>query len=443
MDARVLAFSLAISILAGVLSGIVPAVTSANAAQTLKEGGRSGGRGPASHRLLNGFIVAQTGLAVLLLVGAGLMLQSFQRLQHRPLGFDPQQLLTLEFTPAVATYPPGPARTRLLQRVLDEIAQAPRVLAVGATTVNPLGGGDWGAPVFVEGRGRGTAEDAYNVNHRLISPALLQAMKIPLLRGRFFTRDDDAGRPTVVIVSDQLAKRFWPAQDPLGKRLRVARPNTPWLTVVGVVGNVADARDPGDPPETWYLPYAQQAAQPAAATVHLMVRTEGDPLASLPVLQRAVARADPSLATYGVTAMDSYFSHSLRRERLGAGAMTAFAGFGLLLAALGIYAVIAFAVTQRTQEIGVRMALGAGRQAIVAFVLRRGLALGSIGLLLGSLAAIALNRLLAGLLPEITPLEPLIVVAAGAVLLTCIVLACCLPAWRAARLDPLVALRSE
>ncbi len=152
------------------------------------------------------------------------MLQSFQRLQHRPLGFDPTQLLTMEFTPPVTAYPPGPARTRLLHRVIDEIEPLPMVAAVGATTVNPLGGGNWGAPVEIEGRSLGT-QDAFNVNHRLVSPALLSAMRIPLQRGRLFTWDDDAGRPPVVIVSEQLARLFWPGQDPLGKRLRIARPN--------------------------------------------------------------------------------------------------------------------------------------------------------------------------------------------------------------------------
>ncbi|MGH9139987.1 MAG: ABC transporter permease, partial [Vicinamibacterales bacterium] len=441
VDGRVLLFTLALSLLAGVLSGIVPAFAGSAEVQTLKEGGRTSGGG--GHRLLNLFIVAQTALAIVLLVGAGLMLQNFQRLQHRPLGFDPTQLLTLEFTPPIASYQPGPARTRLVHRVIDEVQRLPGIAAVGATIVNPLGGGDWGAPVNIEGRGDGSLEEAYNVNHRLISPALFQAMRIPLVRGRILSWDDDERRPGVAIVSEQMAERFWPNQDPLGKRLRIARPGTSWLTVVGVVGNVADARDPGDPPETWYLPYAQQATAAAAQTVHLMIRTHGDSLALVPDLKRAVARVDPSLATYGISAMDSYFSLSLRRERLGAGTMAAFAGFGLLLAALGIYAVIAFTVLQRTQEIGLRLALGADRSTILGFVLRRGLRLGTIGLAIGAVASVGLNRLLVGLLAEITPLEPAVVLIAAAVLLTSIVLACYLPAWRASRLDPLAALRTE
>ncbi len=444
MDHRVLLFTAVISVVAGILTGLAPAATSANAAQRLREGGRSSGAdGPRSHRLLNAFIVAQTALAIILLVGAGLMLQNFQRLQHRPLGFDPRQLLTLEFTPAVSSYAPGLPRTQLLHRLVHELHRLPGVAIAGATTVNPLGGGDWSAPVTIERLGDGTVRDAYNVNHRLVSPELLQAMRIPLLRGRDFTWEDDEGRPGVAIVSDEMAQRFWPNQEPIGQRLRIARPNTPWLTVVGVVGNVSDARDPGDPPETWYLPYAQQAPTAAAETVHLMVRTAGDPVALVPEIKRAVARVDPTLATYGIVEMDAYFSLSLRRERIGASAMAAFAGFGLLLAGMGIYAIIAFAVLQRTQEIGLRMALGADRRTIVALVLNRGLRLGMMGMGIGAIGAMALNRVLVGLLPEITPLEPSVIGGAAVVLLTCTFTACYIPAWRAARLDPLAALRAD
>ena len=444
VDGRVLLFTLAVSLVAGVLAGIVPAFATATAAQGLKEGGQSSGADSrSSHRLLNAFVVAQTGLAVVLLVAAGLMLENFQRLQRRPLGFDPHQLLTVEFTPAVATYAPGAPRAQLLRRVVDEVERLPGVTAVGATTVNPLGGGDWSAPVQIEGHRDASAGDAYNVNHRLVSPGLLHAMRIPLLRGRSFSWEDDDRRPGVAIVSDEMAKHFWPNQDALGRRLRIARPNTPWLTVVGIAGNVSDARDPGDPPETWYLPYQQQASASAAQTVHLMVRGDGPPTALLPAVSRAVTRIDPALAIYGISAMDAFFSLSLRRERLGAGAMTAFAGFGLLLAVMGIYAVIAFAVLQRTQEIGLRMALGADHRSILALVLQRGVRLGLFGLGLGAAGAAALNRVFVSLLAEITPLEPSVIAGAVIVLLTCIVLACYIPARRAAQLDPLSALRSH
>ncbi len=444
MDGRVLTFTLAVSVLTGIVAGIVPAFTTTNAAQSLKDGGRSSvGDGPASHRLLNAFIVAQTALAIVLLVGAGLMLQNFQRLQHRTLGFDPHELLTVEFTPPVATYPPGIRRTQLLHRVIDEIERIPGISSVGATTVNPLGGGDWSAPVEIDGHPPASAADVYMVNHRLVSPGLLPSMRIPMVRGRQFTWEDDERRPGVAIVSSEMAKRYWPEQDPLGKRIRIARPNSPWLTVVGIAGNVSDARDPGDPPETWYLPYPQQASVAAAQTVHLMIRSSADPPAIVPDIKRAVARVDPALAIYGISPMETFFSLTLKRERLGAAAMGAFAAFGLLLAAMGVYAVIAFAVLQRTQEIGLRMALGAERRTIVAMVLSRGLRLGLIGLAIGAAGAVVLNRVLVGFLAEITPLEPSVIVVAAGVLLACIFMACYVPARRAAHLDPLAALRSE
>ena len=445
MDGRVLLFTLAVSVLAGILAGIVPAFASANAAQALKDGGRSSSAdGRASHRLLNAFVVAQTGLAVVLLVGAGLMLQNFQRLQHRPLGFDPRQLLTVEFTPAVATYPPGAPRAQLLHRVIDEIERLPGVAAVGATTVNPLGGGDWSAPVQIEGHRDASAGDAYNVNHRLVSPALLQAMRIPLLRGRSFTWEDDDRRPGVVIVSDEMARRFWPNQDPLGKRLRIARPNTPWLTVVGIAGNVSDARDPGDPPETWYLPYPQQASAAAAQTVHLMIRTEG-PSPGAGAGYQTCGRPDRSGARDLRHFGDGHLLFRLaeartsRRGRDGRvrGIRTAARGHGYLRRDR---------IRRPAANAGDRLADGAGRGS--PHDPRAGLEpRGSAGIDRPRRSAQpARSRSTvcwSSLLPEITPLEPAVIAVAVIVLLTCIVLACYVPARRAARLDPLSALRFE
>jgi len=446
LDYHVLIFSLALTMLAGIFAGLFPGLGQAqsDSANALKQAGRSGsGAGRTANRVLSTFVVAQMALALVLTAGAALMTEHFRRLQTRDLGFDTHRLVTMQMTPSLTSYPRGPLRTVLLGRILQEVRSAPEVASAAATTVNPLGGGTWGAPILIEGTENGARTADFIVNHRLISADLFGTMGIPLLRGRAFTDlDNERGQP-VAIISKAMAERFWPNTDALGKRLRIDRPNTPWLTVVGIAGNVHDAGDPGDPRETWYLPYAQQAAAAAADSIYLMVRVRSDSPEAITGIKQGVWHADKSLAVYDISLMDRYYSTSLEREQLGARVMSFFGGFGLLLAALGVYGVMAFAVIQRTHEIGIRMALGATSNQVLSGVLARGLKLSGSGLVIGLLITIAMNRVLTSFLSEVHGLEILPLLFSAGVLLTVAIAACYVPAHRGAGLDPLIALRFD
>jgi putative ABC transport system permease protein len=444
VDWHVAAFAAAASLLSAAIAAVVPAFGSwrVSPRTALADGGRTATSGQAA-RLLGLMIVAETAVTLVLLAGSGLMIQNFLRLRSQPLGFVPRGLVTLEVMPSPRAYATGAARDALIRRLLDEVRTVSGVTAA-VTTVNPLGGGTWGATVISEEAAARDPHAAFNVNDRLITPGLLETMGVTLLRGRAFTEQDRVGTAGVAIVSERMAARFWPNADAIGRRIRMARSPGEWLTVVGVAGNVADSHDPGVPIETWYRPYAQQADSAEAEKIYFMVRARsGDPLAPVPAIERAIWRVDKTLAPYHVSAMDAYYDMSIARERLGAAFMLALATFGLALAALGVYGVMAFSVGQRTAEIGVRIALGGSARDILPLVLRRGVGLVAAGISLGTVAAVVLNRVLASLLTEVGTLDGAVLCGAAALIALAAVAACVAPALAAARLDPVAALKAD
>jgi putative ABC transport system permease protein len=434
LDWRVLAFALGCGVLAALVAGVAPALQSTrpDLTEVLKQGGGAGSSA-RSHRSLHALVVTQTALAFTLLVGGGLVMEDFRQLSQSATGFEPRHLTAAELSLPEQRYPDAARRLAFVSELQRSAAALPSVEAAGITSVNPFGGGTSSAPMLTLGEDESAAR---SVNHRLVTPGLFAAMRIPLLRGRDFTAADGPASERVAIVSSHLAQRLWPGGDALQKQVRSARPGAPWMTVVGVVGDVLDE---GDLRDTWYLPYAQNAASGAAEWFYLMVRSPAPDLER--TLRKLVAAVDPQLAVDKVSAMESMRGDALARPRLGAGAVAVFAVFGLLLAALGTFGVISFTVAQRRREMGVRMALGATAPGIVRLVLRRGLVLAAAGIGLGLIGALALDGALRSHLTALTGGQPLLYAAVGLLLLTAAAAAALVPARRASSVDPAEVMR--
>src|SRR4051812_35924411 len=435
LDWRVLCFALGCGILAALTAGVAPALQGSrpDLNEVLKDGGGAGS-GAKSHRPLQALVVAQTALAFALLTGGGLVIEDFRSLSRSAVGFDPQGLTAAQITLPEQRYSDGPRRAAFVAELQRSAAALDRVEAAAITSVNPFGGGTWSAPTLAMGEDEPSAR---SVNHRLITPGLLATMRIPLLRGRDFTAADGPASERVVIVSRHLARRLWADGDALQKQLRIARPGSPWITVVGVAG---DVQDDGDLRDAWYLPYAQKADTGAAQSIWLMVRSPAHDLERS--LRRTVASIDPQLAVERVSAMDAMRAEALVRPRLGAVAVALFSIFGVSLAALGTFGVISFTIAQRRREMGVRIALGATGGRIVRIVLRRALCLALAGESIGAFAAVLLHTALRSHLTAVAGAQPLIYAAVALVLLAAAATAAFIPARRASSVDPAEVMRA-
>lgn len=435
---RLLAFALAVVLCSTLLAGSLPALQGSRpdldallrgAPQRTDPGGR--------RRLMSAFVAGQIALAVLLLSAAGLVIENFRLLRRGQLGFDERQLLTAEIELPRSRYARGARRAAFVDQLVARLSASQGVAGAGIITMNPLRSTTWSAPLIAEEQDESQAASVY---YRLVTPGLLAAMRIPLIRGRDFSAADGPDAPPVAIVSARLAARLWQGKDPLGQRLRLARAGAPWRTIVGVVG---DLRERFDVREAWYLPYAQNASSPAAEVLELMVRSSDGPSPLASAVRAAVAALDPSLALADVNTMQEVRATTLSQERVAAQTVSVFAALGLVLAAVGTYGVMAYAVARRTRELAIRVALGAQPRAVVHLVLGQGLALGLFGVTAGLLAAAALRGLVASRLTESAASDPRVYLAVSALLLGVAAAATWIPARRALRVDPARALRAE
>jgi putative ABC transport system permease protein len=440
LNLSVLLFGVGLSVLSGVLFGVAPAMAASRGAlsESLKEGGR-GTAAVARPWLRNTLVVSEVALSLVLLVGAGLLLRSFARLQSVNPGFQAENVLSMQISLGGQKYRESASVVQFYQRAVERIQQTPGVTAVGAISWLPLSGrgsatdfrpGDRPAPKLGE-------EPVADV--RMVTPDLFRAMGIPLLRGRPFGEQDTASAPAVVIVNDAVAKQYWPNEEPIGKRIIMAWGKEINAEIVGVVGDVHLTALDQTPRATLYWPHTQLSN----SFMSLMIRSTQDPASLTSAVKSQIAALDPEQPIAKVQRMRDVTAESVRQPRFTTLLLGSFAGLALLLAAVGIYGVIAYSVAQRTHEIGIRMALGATRDNVLRMVLRRAITLTLVGVLCGLAAAAGLSRFLRGLLFEVSTLDSLTFAAVAVCVAAVSLAACWIPARRATRVDPIVALRYE
>ena len=442
LDARVLAFTFGVSLVTGVVFGLLPALSASKTdlGESLKEGGSRGATtGRGTRRLRSSFVVAEIAIAVVLLAGAGLMIRSFIQVQAVDPGFRPERILALDLSLPRAKYQEEAQLAAFYEQLTARAAALPGVERAALVDSLPLEGGSVLAFV-IEGRPELPPEKVQDAKFNTATPDYFDVMGIGHVRGERLTAQHREGVPDACVINETMARKFWPDEDPVGKRLNIGDPaSTPWMTVVGVV---RDARSSGlekEPYPQVYMP----ALQFRRRAMTFVARTSGDPLALVPTVRRELAALDKDLPLYNVRTMEQVLADSISRRRFQMILIAAFAGLGLLLAAVGIYGVISYSVAQRTHEIGVRVALGARAKDILRLVVGQGLGLTLVGVGVGLAGAFALTRVMASLLYGVSATDPLTFAVVPLALLGVALLACLVPARRATKVDPMVALRYE
>ena len=445
-DLRVLAFTLITMLATTFLFGLAPALQSArpHLTETLKEAGRSSLQSPRSRRFRSALVVSEIALAMVLLVGAGLMVRTLAQLSRVNLGINPAPVLTLRVPLSGERYKQPQAQAEFWRRVVTSVEALPGVESASVARGLPIG--DWAGQFFTTyDQPNPPAGQVPDANYVVAGPGYFGALQIPLVRGRSFNEHDTQSATRVVIVNEQLARMYWPGKDPLGKQLRMgtATGRAPWLSVVGVVGNVLSQGPEWGFHAEVYVPYQQFPW--VLSPEHLLVRTAGavKPASMIHAVVQEVHRVDKDLPVTDIRTMEQVAREPMAQQRMMMALLGAFAGLALVLSALGIYSVLSYTVAQRTREIGVRVALGAQRGNVLRLVVGGGVRLAVLGIAMGMAAALALTRLMTDLLYGVRATDPLTFSAVSIVLGTASLLACYIPARRATMVDPMVALRYE
>ncbi|HEV8375395.1 MAG TPA: ABC transporter permease [Candidatus Polarisedimenticolia bacterium] len=438
LDGRVLLFTLAISVLTGLVFGFGPALhgLGADLGRSLKEGGSQAGAGRERARFRRGLVAIQVALSVILLAGAVLMLQSLWRLLSVDTGFRAEKVVTLPIALPPARYTEAAQINSFYRGLLDRVSALPGLRAEGLINILPLSGGYSGDSFLIDEHPAVAPGQEPSAEHRAVSEGYFATLGIPLLRGRLISGRDDGRAPPVAVINDAMARAFFPAEDPLGKHIKY---NEVSREIVGIVGDVRHFSLAEEPRPEYYFPFAQEAL----TEYTLVVRGPRDPASLGPPLKRVIRELDRDLAVGHLRPLDELVDRSVAQPRFRAILLGCFAALALLLSAVGIYGVLSSAVSQRTREIGVRMALGARRRDVVGMVVGEGMKLVGIGMGAGLLGSLGLNRWLSGFLYQVSANNPF-TLAGVSILLGCVaLLACGLPAWRAARVEPMSALRYE
>jgi predicted permease len=438
IDKTVLAFTALIALLTGVVCGLAPALRAfrTDLQETLKSGGRGSTAGRSEHRTRSLLVISEVALALMLLVGAGLMLRTFEQLEAVDPGFDPHHLLTLEVAAAGKSYRTGPSRIRFFDQLRPRLEAVPGVESVSFINHLPISGDIWTLGIIIYGRPDPPPGQQPTAAYRVVQPGYFATMKIHMLEGRDFNSHDLRDTTPVAIVNEGLAKHHWPGEDAMGQRLRLG---ANWLTIVGVIKNVKQTDWTQNPDDEIYLPYAQSDAQFGYMT--LVMRAHGDPLALSTPVEEQVRALDKDVPIAHVQSMEQVIADKLWRGRLAMTLLGLFAAVAVTLAALGIYGAISYSVSQRTGEIGIRMALGADSGDVLRMVLRQGLLTVGIGVVVGLCGAWILTRTLGTMLYGVTATDPITFVAVPVLLTALSTVACCLPALRASKVDPVTALK--